>query len=253
MSHRFCLRLCLCALFLLPAFDLRAADYWEQRKEAELILLKMHAAVVQLDRGFKRSHPENMASLEWVKLKLENMAIIDQLIRRVLVENVTAKPWHPAIKRAYVEFFFNFSATGEDTLGYAQRNDLYNYRQLRRMLVTSPQLTPYGWPVLSKFGADADYYAFLIAQHGQSYDRAWQEETLLPRLKRLAQRGECSRISYLWLGNPSLEFMESLPALMELEGDPWEAMVPELRRMETFFKRVPALMRAPKIPPLTIE
>lgn len=248
-------RLLTLCLLLLPLCSWGETSYAQAQAEAKAILKKMHEAILVLDEGFNKQYPENLANPAWIKLKLENMAVIDQLIRRVLVENIMTRDWPLPVKRAYLEFFFNLSekTLNEETLGYAQRNDLYNYRELKRLLRTSPKLTPYGWPVFSVFDQECDYYAFLIAQHGQTYDKKWQEKTLIPRLERIARKGECSRVSYLWLKNPSTDYLKELPPILEQEGGLWEAMIPEVNRLSAFFDAVPRIMQAPQIPPLRIE
>ncbi len=226
-----------------------AEDIQASYLEAQAILSKMHQAIIVLDKSFKKEHPENLADSEWIQRKLENMVMIDQLMRRVLVENILTKTWDRSVKRAFLIFFFNLDANtlNENTLGYAQRNDLFSYREFKHLLEMSPKLSPYGWPVVSKFGKESDYYAFIIVQHGKAYDKKWQMKTLLPRLKKLAQNNETSRIVPLWLENSSLDYMRSLPPMLELEGGMWSAMIPEIYRLSSFFQTVPYLLSAPKL------
>lgn len=245
--------LCFFLLFSSP-LALAAQSARQAYNEADAILQKMHLAVVQLDKAFKAQHPENLASRQWIQLKLENMAIIDQLIRRTLMENTVTKDWPLPVKRSFVNFFFNLDARTlhEDTLGYAQRNDLYNYQAFKRLLEGSPKITPYGWPVISQFGAETDYYAFLIAQHGQSFDPTWQTRVLIPRLERLAAKGETAQITPLWLADSSLEFLASLPPALQAQGGMWETMLPEVQRMRTFFSMIPRIMQAERITPFNL-
>lgn len=245
--------LCISFLFLLSFLPVAQAQapnkLREDYNEAQAVLQKMHTAVVQLDAAFKMQHPENLANPAWIQLKLETMAVIDQLMRRVLVENLLVKDWEPAVKRAFLVFFFNFDAPklAEAELGYAQRNDLYNYRELKRLLENSPKLTPFGWPIRSKFGTEADYYAFLIAHHGHTYDRLWQENTLIPRLKKLAEQGETAAVVPFWLSDSSLDTLKTMPSRLAREGGLWEAMIPEVERLYSFFQLVPYWLQAPKI------
>lgn len=241
---------CLLCTMALP--DVQASTEIQiARKEATGVILKMHGALKQLDTQFQSKQPENMASKKWIRAKLQHMAVADQLIRRVLVENTMSRDWPIGIKKSFVLFFFNLEyQQGQDSeaLGYAQRNDLYQYRELKRLLSNSPLLNQTGWPTISMFGPHSDYHAFLVAQHGMDYDQSWQKKHLLPRLKRLASKNECSRLSYLWLKNTDLEFMQRLPDLMELEGGPWKNMIPEVRRLLRFFKAVPIIMQTDAIP-----
>lgn len=224
-----------------------AADPSSAHAEAESILRKMHQAIAQLEATFEGEHPENLDNSAWLQLKLEHMALIDQLQRRVLMESLMSRNWPLSEQRAFLRFFFNFEATAPNELGYTQLNDLRNYRELKRLLTTSPQLSSYGWPILSLFGPDADYHAFLIAQHGQAYDQPWQQRVLIPRLRNLATAREASPLDALWLANPDVAFLEQLPPLMKAQGGPWEAMIPEIHRQQRFFEALPQILATPPL------
>jgi hypothetical protein len=233
-----------------PASDLKDAS--ESRKEAERILYLMVAAVNQIDKTFNEI-PVDVNSKQWVISKLENMALIDQLIRRTLVGEVMTRNWPNSVKRAYINFFYNFDKpnTDEEYLGYAEKQDRYNYMYFIYLLESNEELNKYGWPFLSNYGQDAEYFAFLICQHGQPYDiDNWQTEHLIPQLKTLTKYGESEEVVNVWLSNPNPDFLKDIIPYLEKAGGPWADMIPEVHRLKNYFEAIPGLLASEKIKPL---
>jgi len=215
----------------------------EARAEATFIIQLMHQAIHSWETEFSkvRSDPH---SPRWVAAKLKTMVNIDQLIRRVLLENAMRKTWPYSIRRVFVEYFINFDAdiTYLQTLGFLQLNDYLQYTYLKQLMLDSGALEAAGgWPIISLYGRKVDYYAFIIAQHGQAYDHAWQYGVLIPRLKTLFEMGESSEITHLWLSHPEPHYLDEMARLMEIEGGIWAGTIPEVSRMQHFFLELPAL------------
>ena len=224
----------------------------DARAEAVYILQQMHQALYALELKFSKIQVDPHGA-EWVAAKIEAMAVIDQLLRRVLMENAMRETWPYTIRRAFVEYFITMDVdiTDTDTFGFLQLNDWYQYKYLKQLMLSSDALNETGgWPAISKFGADTDYYAFLIAQHGQTYDEEWQRRILVPQLKTLAEIGESSEVAYLWLKHPETHNMDEIARLMQLEGGLWAATIPEISRMQRFFLELPEIMKARRVAPL---
>jgi len=222
------------------------------RADAIYILQQMHKALYALEDKFSKS-PAYPHDPKWVAAKLKAMAVTDQLLRRIFVENAMREAWPYSIRRVWVEYFINFDAdlTNLQTLGFLQINDLYQYTYLKQLMHTSGALeTTGGWPIISVYGKHSDYYAFLIAQHGQAFDEEWQGRILIPQLKTLAELGESSVVAYSWLSHPEPHNMDEIARLMELEGGIWAETIPEVSRMQHFFLELPVIMKADRIAPL---
>ena len=222
------------------------------RAEATDILQKMHLALYALESEFSKNTADPH-SREWVAAKLKIMAVTDQLIRRILVEHAMRKSWPYSVRRAFVEYFINFDMdqTNLQTFGFLQLNDRYQYLYLKQLMLSSDALyATGGWPIISVYGEKVDYYAFLIAQHGQTFDEGWQRGVLIPRLKMCAAAGESCEIAYLWLSHPEPHNLDEMARLMELEGGIWAETIPEVSRMQQFFLALPNIMKAQAVAPL---
>jgi len=224
----------------------------DARAEATYILQQMNQALYALESDFSKNQAAPHAA-EWVAGKIKAMVIIDQLIRRILLENAMRETWPYSVRRVFVEYFINMDADLSDpqTLGFLQINDLYQYQYLKQLMLSSSALSSTGgWPIISQYGKDVDYSAFLIVQHGQAYDREWQRQILIPRLKQLAEIGESCEVAYLWLTHPEPHNMDEIARLMELEGGLWAGTIAEVSRMQQFFLALPRILQAPPSAPL---
>lgn len=194
-------------------------------------------------------NPQPLAGLQpemdhskWVCKKLEHMAKADQALREFLIEelmNTATNEEKLSFLCSMINFKRNTLSPDED--GLIEKYDRKHYEKLKKMLIEDETLKEKGWPVISKFGKEADFHAWLICQHA-SFDREWQQTVLLPRLKILLAQGEINSAGYAWLSDPSLENLDAMEKLLAEQGLPWNSMIPKIHQMREFFKIVQSLL-----------
>lgn len=173
--------------------------------------------------------------------KLEHMARVDQALREFLIEELVNSKVSNEEKLSFLCSMINFKrqTLSPEEDGWIEKYDRKHNEELKKLLEGA--LKKNGWPVISQFGKDADFHAWLICQHA-SFDREWQTAALLPRLKNLLAQGEINPAGYAWLSDPSLENLDVMEKLLAEQGLPWSSMVPKIHQMREFFKIVQFLL-----------
>jgi hypothetical protein len=176
-----------------------------------------------------------------VRHRLKQMAAVDQQLRHELVEGVVNSTGTPAEKLSFLCSQINLKreSLSPEEDGLIEKLDREHYAALKAMM--SGALKEEGWPVISKFGKEADFHAWLICQHA-SFDRQWQQTVLLPRLKKLLEKGEINPAGYAWLSDPSEENLDAMEKMLAVQGDPWNSMIPKIHQMRAFFTVVKPLL-----------
>jgi hypothetical protein len=175
--------------------------------------------------------------------KLEQMAKADQALREFLIEELINSSASQEEQLSFLCSMINFKRTtlSPEEDGFIEKYDRRHYEELKRLLAEDETLKEKGWPVISQFGEEADFHAWLICQHA-SFDREWQKAVLLPRLKNLLAQGEINPAGYAWLSDPSLENLDGMEKLLAEQGMPWSSMIPKIDQMRKFFKIVQTLL-----------
>lgn len=174
-----------------------------------------------------------MTNLDQVCQKLELMAKIDQALRESLVQGVLDSKASDSEKLAFLCSMINFRRTSlsEDEDGLIEKYDRKHNHELKTILSQIEE----GWPVISKYGKEADFHAWLICQHA-SFDREWQKTVLIPRLEHLLEKKEINPAGLAWLKDPSLDNLENIEKILVQQGEPWMGMVAKLEQMRQFFQ-----------------
>jgi hypothetical protein len=174
-----------------------------------------------------------MTNLDQFRQKLELMAKIDQALRECLVQGVLDSKASDSEKLAFLCSMINFRRTSlsEDEDGLIEKYDRKHNQELKKMLSQIEE----GWPVISKYGKEADFHAWLICQHA-SFDREWQKTVLIPWLEQLLEKKEINPAGLAWLKNPSLENLETIEKILIEQGEPWVSMVEKIEQMKQFFQ-----------------
>lgn len=180
---------------------------------------------------------------ETVCKKLQYMAKADQALREFLIEELINSSATKEEKLAFLCSMINFkrNTLSPEEDGFIEKYDRRHYEELKKLLVEDETLKEKGWPVISQFGKNADFHAWLICQHA-SFDREWQKTVLLPRLKNLLAQDEINPACYAWLSDPSLENLDAMEKLLAEQGLPWSSMIPKIHQMREFFKIVLSLL-----------
>lgn len=165
--------------------------------------------------------------------KLELMARIDQALRTCLIEGVVETKMDDQEKWSFICSMINFRRTSfsKEEDGIIEKYDRKHYEELKQILSRLEE----GWPVLSKFGKEADFHAWLICQHA-SFDRDWQSSVLIPRLEKLLEKKESNLAGLAWLKDPSLSNFAQMETLLAQQGEPWSGMIPKIEQMRQFFE-----------------
>ena len=103
-------------------------------------------------------------------------------------------------------------------LGLAQHTDRSNQTKLREIIARI------GWPVIGRYGADADQAAFLIVQHADN-DPALQR-AILARFEPLLARGDIAGENYALLTDRVLEAegkLQRFGTQGDCDGPEWRA------------------------------
>ncbi len=162
------------------------------------------------------------------------MAKVDQALRECLVEVMIHDRDNVNFLCSMINLKRESFSPGED--GIIEEFDRKHYAQLKQILEGLDE----GWPVISKYGKEADFHAWLICQHA-SFDREWQKQTLLPRLKKLLEKGEINRAGYAWLSDPSEENLSGMEEMLRKEEFPWNSMVASIHKMRLFFQVIKSI------------
>lgn len=174
-----------------------------------------------------------MTNLDQFRQKLELMAKIDQALRECLVQGVLDSKASDSEKLAFLCSMINFRRTSlsEDEDGLIEKYDRKHNQELKKMLSQMEE----GWPVISKYGKEADFHAWLICQHA-SFDREWQKTVLIPRLEQLLEKKEINPAGLAWLKDLSLENLENVEKILTEQGEPWVGMIAKIEQMRKFFQ-----------------
>jgi len=202
------------SIFLIPIILACSSPKINQSIEYDEILvaqnriIQLHQQIEALQKKFY-GIPVQMHSPVWIKRKLDHTAQIKHLLQNAVMTDVLTQPWSDEVKRAYAVHFINYDANPKTPYeyGYLQKQEFLNLEELKKLLESSDILKDDGWPVVPKLGEQADFNAWHIIISAYSYDRAWFEKELLPRLKKLSSEGKSSYLGYLYLkykGNPKM-------------------------------------------------
>jgi len=223
--------------------EINTSIEYDQILVAQNRIVQLHQQVEVLKNKFYLI-PVQKDSPVWIKRKLNHMAEINHLLQNVVTTDVLTQPWPDEVKRAYAVHFINYDANPKTPheYGYLQKQEFLNLDELKNLLASSDVLKDDGWPVVSELGERADYNAWRIIISARTYDRAWFDKVLLPRLKKLSSKGKSSYLGYLYLkheGNPKM----TNKIIFEMKNSPipWSQAGEDLELMEKFgieFKRL---------------
>lgn len=219
--------------------------------EAQDLLHETVTALEALGKEFSE-RPEKLDDPAWVQSALTHMALADEMARDALYASLEHS-WEPEVFNTYVRFFINPHPEGEADLGYLQRLDREHYALLKRILTESEALGARGWPTPSAFDTLASYQAFVLARRGYPTDRDWQESTLIPRLKRLAETGEIPAAALAWLTANSPEDLAVAVEGLGAAGAPWSKLVEHAEHTSQLLSALRKTADADILPPLTHE
>jgi hypothetical protein len=212
-------------------------------------IIQLHKQVDALKKKFYRI-PVQIHNPVWIKRKLDHIAQINHLLQNAVMTDVLTQSWPDEVKRAYVVHFINYDADPKTPYeyGYLQKQEFLNLEELKNLLESSDVLQDDNWPVISKSGEQADYNAWRIIISARTYDPAWFEKVLLPRLKRLSAKGQSSYLGYLYLkhkGNPKMR--NKIIFEMKNSPSPWSQAGRDLELMEKFGIEMKRLYHLPQI------
>ncbi|MBS0647637.1 MAG: hypothetical protein JSS10_00260 [Verrucomicrobia bacterium] len=208
---------CLVFLILSRYVNAQVADLQEQINTWEITYLET----------------TNLDPVGKVCQKLQLMAKIDQTLREYLVQGVLDSKARDPEKLTFLCSMINFKRTSlsEDEDGLIEQYDRKHYEALKKILDEIQE----GWPVISKYGKEADFHAWLICQHA-SFDREWQQKVLIPRLEGLLEKKEINPAGLAWLKDPSLDNLEAIEKVLIEQGEPWIGMIAKIKQMRQFFQ-----------------
>ena len=243
------------SIFLIPIImacsspEINKSIEYNEILVAQNRIKQLNQKVDALRKRFDRI-PVQIHSPVWVKRKLDHLAKINHLLQSSVTADVLTQPWPDEVKRAYAVYFINYDAdpkTPHD-YGYLQKQEFLNLEELKKLLKSSNVLKNDGWPVVSELGKQADYNAWRIIISARSYDRAWFENILLPRLKKLSAKGKSAYLGYLYLNHKGNRKMTN-KIIFEMKNSPrpWAQAGQDLELMEKFKIEMKRLYHLPQI------
>ena len=243
------------SIFLIPIIlacsspEINKSIEYNEILVAQNKIKQLNQKVEALKKRFSRI-PVQIHSPVWIKRKLDHLAQINHLLQSMVMADVLTQPWPDEVKRAYAVYFINYDADPKSPhdYGYLQKQEFLNLEELKKLLESSNVLKNDGWPVVSELGKQADYNAWRIIISARSYDRAWFEKILLPRLKKLSAKGKSAYLGYLYLnhkGNPKMT--NKIIFEMKNSPRPWAQAGQDLELMEKFGIEMKRLYHLPQI------
>lgn len=140
---------------------------------------ELDAHIAQLRSGFERL-PASPQDKDWVRAKLQNMADIDQYMRK-FPEEIQRQGLSGPEK-------LEFDAQYQQRFMAVDRRNTADLKQLLRV---------HSWFTISEFGASADSNAWLLVQHADD-DPGFQKQ-ILQVLEPLALKGETRPSNFAYL------------------------------------------------------
>lgn len=223
----------------------------QQLCEAQETLHTMVAAIDAIDAEFQ-AQPEMLNDTEWVRSAIAHMARVDDTARDALFHALDSS-WEPDVFATFVQFFINPRPAGDEDMGYLQRLDRDHYTLLKRILTESAALGEADWPAPPAFDAATSYQAFILARRGLPLDAAWQQSTLIPRLKKLAGQGDLPMAAVAWYTAASPEELSMQASALAGVDAPWSGLAAQTKRTEALLTALRKAPDAELLPPLTPE
>ncbi|NVJ59629.1 MAG: hypothetical protein HWE27_04520 [Gammaproteobacteria bacterium] len=172
----------------LTAEELAAENSIEKEPIAEQSIeeqSKVNTAISKFEKTLKQKESQfddngDWKDVDWIKKKLAHMVEIDQLMRMESMSTAD-KGFSDSEAKEYKEKFQVFY----------KEIDEANTRDMKRIIEI------HGWPVISKFGKEAENHAWLIVQHAD-HDIDFQK-SVLALLEKLLPKKETNPSSYAYL------------------------------------------------------
>ena len=213
--------------------------------DARRVIGQIELRIDTMRREFNK-HPRLIHNKLWIKRKIESMTAIHHYAKEQFMKNFLHKSWDPRVKRAFLIYFLNLDAPDKKPVHYGIIHSISykNHQELKNILATSYLFKDIAWFDLKRFGEKSDCLAWQIIQHGDFYDKKWNDELLKKTLKRVVYKKLASHYGIVYLKKmQTKKGMIELREILKNAPLPWREITYQLRNIESFFAEFAKLQK----------
>ena len=175
-------------------------------------------ASVEKARISRMSSQRNIDNREWLMELVNLWADADQLFISLIYDALYYRNWDDDTKRKFLSLIIG-NKMPDDNSGILNEMRQESFKELDYLIRQSLLLKENPWMVRDFYDEKSEFSYWYLLYIARSYDKQWQQDTVIPVMRNLIREDRITAASYVWLNKP--EVLGSMEYEISASGYPW--------------------------------